>query len=185
MDRLFEPFKNDHVFVKSELLNIIGPYHVKKAMEFNNNSIAIHIRMGDFRNPDNEDVLRKGAWNYRLPIQWYKNIISKIREVSDMPIYIFSDAENTELKEILDLDNCNRAYFGSAISDMIALSRCKILVSSASTFSMWASFLGQMPTIWFPGQMRQKLILDKKLFESEIDYNDPLPTSIIQLLSND
>ena len=185
MDRLFEPFKNDHVFVKSELLNIISPHHVKKAMEFNNNSIAIHIRMGDFKNPDNEDVLRKGAWNYRLPIQWYKNIISKIREVSDMPIYIFSDAKNTELKEILDIDNCNRAYFGSAISDMIALSRCKILVSSASTFSMWASFLGQMPTIWFPGQMRQKLIINEKLFEGEIDYNDPLPTSIIQLVNND
>ena len=185
MDSLFEPFKNDHVLVKAELLNIISPHHVKKAMEFNSNSIAIHIRMGDFRNPDNEDVLRKGAWNYRLPIQWYKNIISKIREVSDMPIYIFSDAKNTELKEILDIDNCNRAYFGSAISDMIALSRCKILVSSASTFSMWASFLGQIPTIWFPGQMRQKVIVDEKLFEGKIDYNDPLPTSIIQLIQND
>ena len=182
INSLFEPFKDDHVFVKSELLNIISPDHVKKAMEFNHNSIAIHIRMGDFRNADNEDVLRKGAWNYRLPIQWYKNIISKIREVSDMPIYIFSDAKNTELNEILDIDNCNRAYFGSSISDMIALSRCKVLVSSASTFSMWASFLGQMPTIWFPGQMRQKLIIDEKLFEGKIDYNDPLPTSIIQLI---
>ena len=67
---------------------------------------------------------------------------------------------------------------------MLALSRCKVLVSSASTFSMWASFLGQMPTIWFPGQMRQKLIINDKLFEGEMDYNDPLPTSIIQLLNN-
>ena len=50
---------------------------------------------------------------------------------------------------------------------------------------MWASFLGQTPTIWFPGQMRQKLIVDKKLFEGEIDYNDLLPTSIIQLIQND
>jgi hypothetical protein len=185
MDEMFEPFKHEHNFVKSELLKIINPHHVKKAMEFNNNSIAIHIRMGDFSNPDNEDVLRKGAWTYRLPIQWYKNIISKIREISDMPIYIFSDGENTELKEILDIDNCNTAYFGSSISDMIALSRCKVLVSSASTFSMWASFIGQMPTIWFPGQMRQKLIINETLFEGEIDYNDPLPTSIIQLIQND
>ena len=50
---------------------------------------------------------------------------------------------------------------------------------------MWVSFLGQMPTIWFPGQMRQKLIIDEKLFEGKIDYNDPLPTSIIQLIQND
>ena len=179
MDRLFEPFKNDHVFVKSELLNIMNPHHVKKAMEFNNNSIAIHIRMGDFRNPANEDVLREGAWNYRLPIEWYISIIDKIRLISDLPIYIFSDAENRELKEILDIDNCNRVYFCSAISDMIALSRCKVLVSSASTFSMWASFLGQMPTIWFPGQMRQKL------FKVEVDCKDLLAAYIIQLINND
>ena len=68
---------------------------------------------------------------------------------------------------------------------MLALSRCKVLVSSPSTFSMWASFLGQMPTIWFPGQMRQKLIINEKLFEGEIDYNDSLPASIIQLINND
>jgi len=185
MDSLFEPFKNDHVLIKTELLNIISPHHVKKATEFNNNSIAIHIRMGDFRTPDNEDVLRKGDWNYRLPIQWYKNIISKIREVSDIPIYIFSDAKNTELEEILDVNNCKRAYFGSAISDMLALSNARVLVSSSSTFSMWASFLGQIPTIWFPGQIRQKLINNSTIFEGEMDYNDPLPTSIIQLINND
>jgi len=65
---------------------------------------------------------------------------------------------------------------------MIALSTAKVLVSSASTFSMWASFLGQMPTIWFPGQLRQKLLLNKNLFEGELDYNDVLPNSIKELV---
>ena len=68
---------------------------------------------------------------------------------------------------------------------MIALSRCKVLVSSASTFSMWASFLGQMPTIWFPGQMRQKLISNPNKFEGEIDFTDRLPATLINMLSND
>ncbi len=185
MDSLFEPFKKDHLLVKSELLNIMSSHHLEKAMSSNNNSIAIHIRMGDFEDSNNEDFLRGGAWNYRVPIEWYKTIIGKIRKVSNIPIYIYSDADDIELEEILEIDNCNRAYFGSAISDMIALSRCRILVSSASTFSMWASFLGQIPTIWFPGQMRQKVIIDNKLFEGEIDYNDALPTSITQLIIND
>ena len=47
---------------------------------------------------------------------------------------------------------------------------------------MWASFLGQMPTIWFPGQMRQKLLLDNLKFEGEVDYDDNLPISIIKKL---
>jgi len=182
MNDLFEPFKNDQKFVKSELIKIINPYHIKRANEFNSNSIAIHIRMGDFANPINEKVLRNGAWNYRLPIKWYICLIEKIQKESDLPIYIFSDAEDCELKEILAYDNCNRAYFGSSISDMLALSTCKVLISSASTFSMWASFLGQMPTIWFPGQMRQTLLLENSKFEGEVDYDDDLPSSIIKEL---
>ena len=185
MDALFEPFKHEHNFVKTELLKIINPYHIEKAEEFNPNSVALHIRMGDFEEPENEQLLRDSSWNYRLPLKWYIAIIDKIRLKSNLPIYIFSDATDKELEEILAFDNCKRAYFGSAISDMIALSRCKILISSASTFSMWASFLGQMPTIWFPGQMRQKLISNPSIFEGEIDYTDKLPTTLINTLSND
>ena len=185
MNELFEPFKNNQIFVKKELLKMINPYHLTRAKEFNSNSIAIHIRMGDFNNPINENILRNGAWNYRLPIKWYVSIIEKIQKESSLPIYVFSDAEDSELKKILAYDNCKRAYFGSAISDMLALSTSKVLISSASTFSMWASFLGQMPTIWFPGQMRQKLILEKSKFEGEVDYEDNLPISIIKELKND
>ena len=58
-------------------------------------------------------------------------------------------------------------------------------MSSGSTFSMWASFLGQMPTIWFPGQMREDLINDRSLFEGEIDYNDDLPDSVIKMIQDD
>ena len=184
MDDLFEPFKNEQVFVKQELIKIINPYHLQMANEIDANSIGVHIRMGDFENPENEQILRDGTWNYRLPMKWYLGIIEKLKEQSNLPIFIFSDGNDKDLKEILQLENCKRAYFGYAISDMITLSKCKILVSSASTFSMWASFLGQMPTIWFPGQMRQEIILDKNTFEGELDYNDGLPNSIIEIIKN-
>ena len=58
-------------------------------------------------------------------------------------------------------------------------------ITSASTFSMWASFLGQHSTIWFPGQMRQKLINDQAIFEGEVDYEDELSESIIRVLHHD
>ena len=50
---------------------------------------------------------------------------------------------------------------------------------------MWASFLGQIPTIWFPGQMRQKLISIPHVFEGEIDYDEKIPSALINILSND
>ena len=184
MDDLFEPFKNEQAFVKQELLKIINPYHLQKANEFDVNSIGVHIRMGDFENPENEQILRDGAWNYRLPMKWYLNIIAKLREQTNLPIYIFSDGNDEDLQEILQLKNCKREFLDSAISDMIALSKCKVLVSSSSTFSMWACFLGQMSTIWFPGQMRHKLLTNINTFEGEIDYHDSLPNSIIETITN-
>ena len=185
IEQLFAPFVKNHEYVKEELLKIINPYHITESSKFDGNSIAIHIRMGDFAVPDNEDALRNGHWNYRLPMKWYISIIQKIRKHSNLPIYIFSDAEDWELKEILAYDNCSRVYFGSAISDMLALSSCKVLIASASTFSMWASFLGQMTTIWFPGQMRQKLLLENSKFEGEVDYYDDLASLIIKDLKDD
>lgn len=185
MEELFEPFKHEHNFVKTELLKIINPYHLEKADSFNVQSIGVHIRMGDFEVPENEQILREGFWNYRLPIKWYIAIIEKIRLITDLPIYVFSDATDNELQDILAISNCKRVFFGSAISDMIALSRCKVLISSGSTFSMWASFLGQIPTIWFSGQMRQKLISNPNIFEGEIDYNDNLPSALINTICND
>ena len=185
MDLLFKPFINDHLFVKSELLNIISPDHLNNLINHDINSISVHIRMGDFQKPRNEDVLRSGIWNYRLPLKWYENIINKINKICDTKIYIFSDAYDIEISDILNLKNCIRADYGSSISDMLALGSSKLLISSASTFSMWASFLGQKSTIWFPGQMRQNLISNKHLFEGELDYEDPLPKSVIQILSND
>ena len=50
---------------------------------------------------------------------------------------------------------------------------------------MCASFLGQMRTIWFPGQLRQKLLLENSKFEGEVDYDDDSPISIIKELKND
>lgn len=185
MENLFDSFKTEHKFVKSELIKIINPYHLKRAKDFDRKSVAVHIRMGDFAVAQDEHNLRSGHWCYRLPFRWYKSIIEKINKDNNLTIYIFSDANNQEIKEILDLKNCKRADFGSSISDMLAISNAKLLVSSASTFSMWASFLGQLPTIWFPGQMRQKLVENSSVFEGEIDYDDCLPKSLLQILQND
>ena len=97
---------------------------------------------------------------------------------------MFSDGEDEELIEILKISNCTRINLGISISDMIALSECKLIISSGSTFSMWASFIGQNSTIWFPGQMRQSIIIKKSIFEGELDYNDVIPKKLKDNLKN-
>jgi hypothetical protein len=183
---LFEPFKSDHKFIKKELFKLINPIHLSKVNSISKKSIAIHVRFGDFQFSDNEVELRKGLWNYRLPIKWYIALIKKVRLIDlNIPIYIYSDANESDLSDMLSFPNCNLVYLGSSISDMIGLSQSKLLIASASTFSMWASFLGQNHTIWFPGQMRQNLINKDGIFEGVVDYEDDLPRVIQDMVSND
>jgi hypothetical protein len=186
IDELFEPFKFEHELIKKELFKIINPVHLSKVNSISKKSIAIHVRFGDFGLSDNEVKLRKGSWNYRLPIKWYITLIKKVRLIDEnIPIYIYSDAAKSDLSDILSFPNCNLVYFGSSISDMIGLSQSNLLIASGSTFSMWASFLGQNHTIWFPGQMRQKLINKDGIFEGVVDYEDCLPRIIQDMISND
>lgn len=116
--------------------------------------IGIHVRLSDFRKlKTGEDFTNPDSAFIRTPIHWYINVISTIRKVAgyDVPATIFSDGYDSELSELLKLPQVSRSPFASALSDMLTLSRSKLLItSSGSTFSYWASYLGQCPTIWHP-----------------------------------
>ena len=176
----FSDLCSHNILISHEISKLVKQRHLNSIKNFSGKGVVVHIRMGDFKNEDNETSLRKGVWNKRIPLLWYKSIINKLTFINNkIKIYVFSDADDHDLQEILDIKNVQRSYFGSAISDLLALSKGKILVASASTFSMWASFLGQNHTIWFPGQMRSQMIENKNIFEGEVDYNDALSQKII------
>lgn len=166
---------DDYAIVKEELLRIITDENLKNIEKFSGKGISLHIRMGDFYIPESEDEIRKGATNCRLPLQWYISIINKIRNVAgkNIDVNIFSDGTDADLADLLELTNVKRHYYGSAIADMLALSKSDFLIASNSTFSLWASYLGRMPTIWFPGTNRQKIFTANEI-EEEVDYTDEL-----------
>ena len=115
-----------------------------------------------------------------MPLQWYVNIVKNVRKElgSDILVNVFSDGTDEDLAEILKLPNVRRCFYGSAIADMLALSESPLLIGSGSTFSMWASYLGRMPVIWYPGLHRMKLYLDDENFEGTLDYNERLPEKL-------
>lgn len=145
-------------------------------------SVAVHIRMGDFRVAKIDEIV-SGANNVRLPMSWYISLINEIRNMlgKQLQINLFSDALDSELSEILSIPGICRISDNSAIEDMILMSQHKILVASASTFSMWASFLGQVPTIWYKGQLKQRL-LSSDAMEIEVECGDEIPNSFFENL---
>lgn len=101
-------------------------------------AVAVHIRLGDYRPP------------YRVEVSWYckavRALMGKSKRFSK--IMVFSDGSDSELTEILSMPNTERAFYGNALADLIAMSRCGCLIGSDSTFSGWSAFIGQMPCIF-------------------------------------
>ena len=171
---------NHHVLVKKKLINILSKDVIKLIGQNNSIFIGVHIRCGDFQ-PENEDHLRSGRTITRIPMNWYITQIKKLKQKfgNNICFKIFSDGHIDELSKVLSIENVTLVEGGNALSDLISLSRSKIIISSNSTFSLWASYLGRCHTIWFPGTKRFDLFNDNEsCLEFELDYNQKLPEKL-------
>jgi hypothetical protein len=136
----FKDISHDYQLIRRELLNITRPIH-KIGLDYDfSNCVCLHIRRGDFKIE---------GWDTSM--KWFLWIMDELkRKISpNLNFKIFSDGSDSELFLILKQKNTERLFFGSALADLLAMSCSKIFVGSFnSTFSMWASYLGRMPTIW-------------------------------------
>lgn len=142
-------------------------------------AIGVNIRCGnDFKPyPGDGDYSRIG-WLQKTPINWFIESIEVIREFIgySAEVVIVSDGNKEALQEILKMQNVYLANPRSAAADLITLSRAKVLLASgSSTFSGWASFFGQMPTITAPGHpmVTQGIQCRNAQFNGEFVPTDP------------
>lgn len=166
----FNAFLHDHQIIYEELIKITKSKH-KKGLDFDfSNSICMHIRFGDFK-----------RYSRSTELTFFINTLTEIREKlkSNIICYIFSDAEDAELADLLKLENVERISFGSSISDILALSNSKMIIASkGSTFNKWASFLGRMPII-FPEKNFLNLYYDAPQLELTLNKGEHIPEFFI------
>lgn len=141
----FKPLIEYQNLVSDYIIKHINPSLLADVNKFDfNGCVAIHVRLGDF------------PMERRVPIKWY---ISKIKELNNYSRFLlFSDGSDEELQEILNLQGVQRVYFGGAIQDIIAISRCSYLIGSDSSFSAWGAYLGQVPCLFYQLQFGQILV---------------------------
>lgn len=124
--------KREKVNVSDELLALVE----------NENSVAVHIRRGDYLNTEWEKSLNICDEHYYSEAIRY--IISKV----DNPVfYVFSNGKEdlNWIKENMNLPG-NIKYIdqdGSEIDDFYLMSHCKHHIISNSTYSWWTSFLAE------------------------------------------
>jgi hypothetical protein len=180
MNGLFGPFLDEHAFILEQLRAMTKPA-ILEAGDRICPQIGIHVRFGDFSSPRNDEERRTGRRSTRLPIDWYIRALQNLRTSTgcNLEASLFSDGLDEELWPLLALQGVTRVTAGSSVADLLAMSRSKILIASGSTFSMWASYLGRMPVIWYPGQLRQRLYPSAEGHEVEYSPGECLPDPFI------
>lgn len=137
--------------VAEKLWNIVTP-KVRAIVDKHNDkhTIGVHVRRGDFKIV--QQIKSEELW--AIPDEWFVNAINSVRKHINDPdaqALVFSDAPDEELTQLLSAHNVRRAKPAPAIADILRLSKSPIFIPTGlSSFSRWAVYLGNMPTIWHP-----------------------------------
>jgi hypothetical protein len=120
-------------FIKEELLRMITTQKKEQLVKYESPVIGVHVRRGDFK-----------IANQITPLAYFIETINTIREVkkSILPVTVFTDADENELKDLFLLENVKLTDKKADILDILLMSQSEILIlSQSSTFSYWAAFL--------------------------------------------
>ena len=133
--------------------------------------VAVHVRLGDY------------VESWRVSLDWYKGVMENILKINPKQKFvIFSDGSDEELQLLLNIPNAERAFYGNAFADIWAISKCKMLIASMSTFSGWGAFLGRVPILFnkrnFPS------VFSGNVPEAVIGDSTELPKEFKAIISN-
>jgi len=164
-------------FLHNEIRRITKDRWIREIDQAPHIPIGIHIRRGDFIEAKSEsDFYYKGG--IKTPLSWFMDSLDVIRETIGYKVgaFVVSDGNEDELKDLLSLENVTLISTRAAISDLLIMTKAQTFIASGgSSFSAWISFLGQMPTISYPGQSLKwfKLENANKYYIGEFDPHSP------------
>lgn len=139
LGRYFEDLIEGHDDVVKWFYESVEPDAIEEVPACMKKSVAVHVRLGDF------------SEGIRTPLHWYKKVLLQVqaRLNREIDVQIFSDGADEDLRELLDVPGAHRVFYGNALADIVAISRCGILIAgSHSTFAAWGAFLGQVPSVF-------------------------------------
>ena len=114
--------------------------------------IGVHIRRGDYK-----------SWNYGkyfFDDEFYKDVINNLKikynNVNKEPYFVVVSDERK-------ISNIGADYFslGSWKEDQLILQFCDLIVGPPSTFTMWASYISEIPLIKLDSKKNNKNLKSK------------------------
>lgn len=143
---------------------------IKEDIESADQSVAMHIRRGDF-------VTTCKNWNGLCDINYYRNALAEIqKKYAKTKLYIYSD-DIKWAQENLKFDSqmifVSRPNL-SSVEELMLMSLCKHQIIANSTFSWWAAWLNQN---------NQKIVIApvRWLLADNIDTSGLLPADWVKI----
>ncbi len=151
----FQSFHVANKFLADNRLLLKSPSknYLKMKNLYEKNSIAIHVRRGDYRNT--------GSWGL-LSVEYYVKAISSLRLSSKENLYIYSDDVELVYKEFLSnsffrliTKSDQITFIGtndslSPAETLLLMSISERIVIANSTFSLWAAYLNPNSNVLAP-----------------------------------
>ena len=145
--------------------------------------------MGRRKRTNFSDSLQMNVQNYAFYTERLTELALSMFEWKNLPdtidsrfleLTLFSDGSDEELQSLLSIPNVERCYFGNAFADMWAISKCKFIIASDSTFSAWGAFLGQRPILFCKRHFPP--VYDGRIPEAVLGTQTHLPSCFIDLI---
>lgn len=153
LQHIFRP--KDEITAKAENL-------INKLRENNDIVVGIHIRRGDY-----------ATWNdgkFFYSLEQYHQFMLRIKEAHKDKRVAFFISSNEDFSTDI-FEDCNCARFGKepsgAILDLYTLSICDLITGPFSSYSRWASFIGEVPLCFI--ETKEQDFKDEN-FSKIIDY---------------
>lgn len=121
--------------------------------------VGVHIRRGDYK----EYVGGK----YFYPFEFYstkcKELLRELNGVYKNIVFVVCSNETIDLKAFKEINvACST---GNIIEDLYILSKCDLIFGPPSTFSMWASFYGDVPLLHLYNQNQEMTLSQFKVHQ--------------------
>jgi hypothetical protein len=185
---LFQPLIEQRDWLKARLWEMTSEKLLPPKGKYGSRFIAAHVRRGDITRQGFAEPELKQVHQY-TSVSWFAAMIEKVRrnvQLSNVPIVVFTDGSELEVANLLKVPGVQLHVRQTAITDLWILSEASLLFATGfSTFSMWASYLGRMPTVYSAGKMQQPVQTGyDDAFEIELAEDQQIPAAAYTQLAS-
>ena len=181
----FIDIRNNREKIRKSFYNLLKPMYQDIFNDDLCPVIGVHFRCSDFHYENINEALGSSP-NLRTPINYFINIINKLRESvnKNLEVTLFTDGKSDDIKDILALGKVKLSPYKSDLADMIYLSKSKLIITSLfSTFGYWSSFISDSPVITHPRHKGQIHNNEDILFQGPIEIEKDIDPELLSYLS--